>query len=331
MREIFISWSGKHSKAIASNLKSTLNEIFENEELSVFMSETDIESGTEWFKVIKSHLTNSCCAIIVLTKENINASWILFEAGAMANHEEKRVIPLLFDVDIDSKSPFYQYEHIKFTEENFKKMIRDIKTFCEFNKMTEKQQKAVTDKYYEQFNDSIAEDLGKLKNMVFFGLSYAYPKSVRTVIKKSIFVSSPMNSSKTDDEYKEMRMNILSIVDNLKGIGFNKVTYPGETIKSKDEFEGESRAINENFKELKSVECVLVIYPSNVGSSVLIEIGYAIALTKKIVIFTRNKNKLPFMLREAQTMSNVKIFEYKKFDEIKKRIISNGYDLFDVE
>lgn len=75
MTDMFISWSGEHSKIIASNLKSILELAFENEDITVFMSEKDIESGTEWFPSIKSHLNNSCCAIIVLTKENTNAPW----------------------------------------------------------------------------------------------------------------------------------------------------------------------------------------------------------------------------------------------------------------
>lgn len=49
MTEMFISWSGEHSKIIASNLKSILELAFENEDITVFMSEKDIESGTECF------------------------------------------------------------------------------------------------------------------------------------------------------------------------------------------------------------------------------------------------------------------------------------------
>lgn len=331
MSEVFISWSGEHSKAIASHLKMTLEGIFENETFSAFMSEKDIESGSEWFNTIKAHLIDSRCAIIVLTKENISAPWILFESGAMAvNYEEKRVIPLLFDVNIEENSPLSHYNHIRLSEDGFEKMIFDIKEFCNFNKMTAKQLSTIIDKSYKEFYDCIEHDLGALKNLAIFGTSYIYPKSIRTVNKKSVFISSPMNSS-TDDEYKELRCNILSLCKKMNTLDFSKVIYPGESIESKADFDGESKAINSNFKKMKSAECLLAIYPKNIASSVLVEIGYAIALTKKIVIFTKNKNKLPFMLREANMISNIRIFEYKKFSDIERKITSNGYELFNFE
>ncbi len=332
MQELFISWSGKHSKIIASHLKTTLEEIFGNEDFSVFMSEKDIESGTEWFRIIKNHLTNSSCAIIVLTKENTSAPWVLFESGAMAiNHEDKRVIPILFEVDIEEKSPLSHYNHIKFSKDGFEKMILDIKKFCKFKKMTNSQLLTVVNESFSKFNDKITKNLDELKELVVFGSSYIYPKTIRTVTKRSVFISSPMNSSRNDDEYKALRSNILSLCERMTTLDFSKVIYPGESIESKSEFEGESIAINSNFKKLKSAECLLAIYPQNVASSILTEIGYAIALTKKIVIFTKNKNKLPFMLREANMLSNIKIFQYRDFSEIEKRIVSNGYALFDLE
>lgn len=332
MWEVFISWSGKNSKAIATKLKKTLEDIFENENFSVFMSEKDIESGTEWFKTIKDHLMKSCCAIIVLTKENISAPWVLFESGAMAiNYEDKKVIPMLFEVDIEEKSPLSHYNHIKFSKNGFEKMVLDIRDFCKFDKMTIKQLSTVINRSFAEFNNNIAKNLDELKNLVVFGASYVYPRSIHTVTKRSVFISSPMNSSRTDNEYKVLRNNILSLCDKIKTLDFSQVIYPGEKIESKSDFDGESIAINSNFRKLKSAECLLVIYPQNIASSVLTEIGYAIALTKKIVIFTKNKNKLPFMLREANMLSNIKIFQYRDFDEIEKRIVSNGYALFDVE
>ena len=124
MSEVFISWSGEHSKSIAISLKLFLEELFENESFSAFMSEKDIPSGSEWFKVIEERLINSACAIIVLTKENVSAPWVLFESGAMAiNYEKKRVIPILFDVSIEDKSPLSHFNHIKPTKTGFEKMI----------------------------------------------------------------------------------------------------------------------------------------------------------------------------------------------------------------
>lgn len=332
MSEVFISWSGEYSKDIASNLKNILELVFENEDITVFMSEKDIGSGAEWFQIIKSHLNNSCCVIIVLTKENLNAPWVLFEAGAMAmRYEEKRIIPLLFEVSIKADNPLYHYNRIKYSKEGFDKMIFDIRSFCGFGNSTKKQLETILASLYNDFDNQIKNSVYKLSNSGFLGSAYIYPKSVRIVSKDSIFISSPMNSSKSDDEYKQLRCNIISLKTRLYELGFKEIIYPGDEIESKTEFEGENKAINKNFKKLKSAECLLAIYPNSIASSVLLEIGYAIALTKNIVVFTKNKKKLPFMLREADTINNVKIFEFKNFKDIENRINMNGLDLFSIE
>ena len=332
MTEMFISWSGEHSKIIASNLKSILELAFENEDITVFMSEKDIESGTEWFPSIKYHLNNSCCAIIVLTKENTNAPWVLFESGAMAmKYEDKRVIPFLFEVNIREDHPLYHYNRIKYSREGFNKMIFDIRSFCEFQNSTKKQLETILSSLYNEFNDNIKDSIHQLSISGFFGSAYIYPKSIRTVSKDSIFISSPMNSIKNDEEYKQLRSDILSLKTQLCELGFQEIIYPGTEIESNTQFEGENKAINKNFKKLKSAECLLAIYPKSIASSVLLEIGYAIALTKNIVVFTKHKKKLPFMLREADTINNIKIFEYKNFKDIEDRIIMNGRDLFNIE
>lgn len=332
MKKIFISWSGSSSKNIANALKNNIEKIFENEELTIFMSAADIESGTEWFEKIKSNLLDSDCAILILTKENLSAPWILFEAGAMAiNYEETRIIPMLFDVKVDDKSPLSHYHHKKFNKYDFTKMILDIQTFCGFEKATKKQLNTLAQNHFADFSKEISEEMKKLKNSVFFGTSYIFPKNIRCVKKNSIFISSPMNSSKNDDEYREQRTNILLLKDKLSKSGFTEIIYPGDDIKYKSDFDGERKAINQNFKNIKSTECILAIYPRIVASSVLLEIGYGIALTKKIVIFTKNKSKLPFMLREADALNNIQIFEYKSFDDIAKRITSNGHNLFNIE
>lgn len=210
-------------------------------------------------------------------------------------------------------------------------MIFDIRSFCEFQNSTKKQLETILSSLYNEFNDKIKDSIHQLSISGFFGSAYIYPKSIRTVSKDSIFISSPMNSIKNDEEYKQLRSDILSLKTQLCELGFQEIIYPGTEIESNTQFEGENKAINKNFKKLKSAECLLAIYPKSIASSVLLEIGYAIALTKNIVVFTKHKKKLPFMLREADTINNIKIFEYKNFKDIEDRIIMNGRDLFNIE
>jgi hypothetical protein len=78
---------------------------------------------------------------------------------------------------------------------------------------------------------------------------------------------------------------------------------------------------------MKQVDSMIIIYPESQPSSVLVEMGYALALSKKTVIF--HKCTLPYILQEAgMNIGHIKTYRYNDFDEIHKKIVSNGMDLF---
>jgi hypothetical protein len=54
-----------------------------------------------------------------------------------------------------------------------------------------------------------------------------------------------------------------------------------------------------------------------------------IALSKKIKIFTKDKNALPYILKEAdKALDNLKIYIYREYSDITKIICRNGRDFF---
>lgn len=82
--KLFISWSGSNTKEFAKELKHILEDvIFEGTDLTCFVSDVDIESGTDWWIKIKGELKTSKQSILCVTKENVKAPWISYEAGAM--------------------------------------------------------------------------------------------------------------------------------------------------------------------------------------------------------------------------------------------------------
>ncbi|MCR4682746.1 MAG: hypothetical protein K5647_05365, partial [Clostridiales bacterium] len=64
--------------------------------------------------------------------------------------------------------------------------------------------------------------------------------------------------------------------------------------------------------------------------SVLVEIGYALALCKKTVIFYGEK--LPYMLEDAGTnIAHIDSRKYSTYADIEHIIVSNGRQLFGYE
>src|SRR5258708_7792508 len=96
--KVFISWSGGLSKRIAELLKNWLPEVLQNVE--PWVSSEDIEKGTVWFGELSKRLDEISVGIICVTQENMNAPWILFEAGALSKgREQARVCPLVIDLE----------------------------------------------------------------------------------------------------------------------------------------------------------------------------------------------------------------------------------------
>ena len=79
---VFISWSGERSKHAAHALREWLGTILQN--ARPWMSETDIEKGSRGLDEIARALEGMKVGIICLTPENLNADWILYEAGALS-------------------------------------------------------------------------------------------------------------------------------------------------------------------------------------------------------------------------------------------------------
>ena len=94
--------------------------------VDVFMSSHDIEKGERWLASIFKNLEDISFGIVILTPENINAPWILFEAGALSKDLDKsRLIPILCGVsDSDlSKNPLSSFQYVKNDKQGIIEML----------------------------------------------------------------------------------------------------------------------------------------------------------------------------------------------------------------
>jgi len=111
---IFTSWSGDRSKAAALGLKSLLQDLFE-ETVQVFVSD-HISPGEAWAQRLGTELEESEFGILCLTRDNWQAPWLLFEAGAVAKKfATSRVVPWLIDTlpSESERSPLAQFQHVR--------------------------------------------------------------------------------------------------------------------------------------------------------------------------------------------------------------------------
>ncbi|MDQ7961056.1 MULTISPECIES: toll/interleukin-1 receptor domain-containing protein [Flavobacterium] len=160
---IFISWSGKDSKEIASALKNWIPTVLQS--AKPYFTPSDIEKGSKWESEITKKLNECKVGIICLTAENTEKPWILFEAGALSNKLEKsRVCPILFGLtNSDLKGPLATFQTTEFKKEDFKKLMKTINLLLEDNKISDVIFDEVFEAFFPKLENTIVEIL-KSKN-----------------------------------------------------------------------------------------------------------------------------------------------------------------------
>ena len=108
--EVFISWSGDRSKKVAEALRDWLPNVIQS--VDPFMSASDIDKGSRWLDDLATHLEAAQFGLICLTQENLEAPWLLFEAGALSKSiKSSRVVPYLHEVSqAQLQGPLAQFQ-----------------------------------------------------------------------------------------------------------------------------------------------------------------------------------------------------------------------------
>jgi len=124
--KIFISWSGDLSHKIALLLKDWTQDVIQT--IEPYVSTEDIDKGARWFTDISVQLEDTDFGIICLTPENLNAPWILFEAGALSKSiDRSKVCPFLSELaPSDIVGPLAQFQACTPTKDDMFRLLRTM-------------------------------------------------------------------------------------------------------------------------------------------------------------------------------------------------------------
>lgn len=124
--KIFISWSGQRSQALASALSDWLRLVLHYAE--PWVSTSDIKPGERWSIEVAKGLQESKFGIVCVTKDNLEAPWLLFESGALAKSmEDGRVIPVRLDLDVsDITGPLAQFQSEKADIDGMRRLVTNL-------------------------------------------------------------------------------------------------------------------------------------------------------------------------------------------------------------
>jgi hypothetical protein len=160
--KVFISWSGELSKKIAELLKTWIPNVLQNAE--PWISSEDIEKGEVWFGAISEKLADISVGIICLTKINLNAPWILFEAGSLSKGLAKnRICTLLIDLEpSDLKPPLAQFNATKALKADMAKLIKTINAVSNEKALAEARVEAAFEMWWPDFEKRFNESVKSL-------------------------------------------------------------------------------------------------------------------------------------------------------------------------
>ncbi|MCA9250621.1 MAG: TIR domain-containing protein [Phycisphaerae bacterium] len=158
--KVFLSWSGSRSHRVALVFRDWLPSVIQ--ELEPYVSSEDIDKGARWSTDIAKELEDSSFGILCVTRDNINAPWLTFEAGALSKTMDKAsVCPFLFDIKrSEVNGPVLQFQSTICEKEDLKKLVRSLNKACDKSGLKDER----LDKAFEVWYPTLDAELAKLRD-----------------------------------------------------------------------------------------------------------------------------------------------------------------------
>lgn len=230
--KVFISWSGEKSRKIGELLRDWLPAVVQA--VKPYFSPNDIDKGARWGNEISKELEQSRVGVLCLTPSNLQAPWLMFEAGALAKSIEKsRVVPLLFGVDAtELQGPLLQFQAASFKKEEIAKLLKTINGALAGDSLENSVLESVFEKWWPELEEKV--------NAV---LSADYPeheagvRSDRAIIEEileltraSYYETNCQNSSEIDPILLDLVEKLSFTPSTLEPLRSNEILLVGDLV-----------------------------------------------------------------------------------------------------
>lgn len=155
--KVFISWSGPLSHKIGEAFRTWLPGALQL--VKPYFTPSDIEKGARWNAEISRELETSSVGIFCMTRENLNSSWLLFEAGALSKQLDKsRVCPVLVGLETSElPGPLSQFQATPFERDEIYKLIQTINAALGDAHLDERTLDSVFDMWWPKLESQVQE------------------------------------------------------------------------------------------------------------------------------------------------------------------------------
>lgn len=124
--KVFISWSGDASRECGEIVRRWLPTVIQT--IEPYFSHEDVGKGTRWNEEIGRELEVCDVGILCLTRDALDAPWLIFEAGALSKKlGTARVCPILFGVQqTDVTGPLQSFQCCQFEHGPIRKLVGEL-------------------------------------------------------------------------------------------------------------------------------------------------------------------------------------------------------------
>jgi hypothetical protein len=196
---VFLSWSGDHSQQIAATLRDWLPATLQF--VKPFYTPNDIEKGARWSSEIAKKLDGSNCGIFILTEENLQSSWMSFEAGAISKKiESSLVCPFIFGMKPgDVVGPFAQFQIAEFNKHETLNLLKTINSAAGDRQLED----GVLNNVFETFWPRLDRDIQSLRPSGVKTERRPTEDILNEILVLNRTIASSLGNSVSDPEFKE--------------------------------------------------------------------------------------------------------------------------------
>ena len=297
--KVFISHSSSDKPLVDALRKLIITSFVEPVEVvysSASVAEGGISAGQDWLEWIRAQVQDSLMTVVLVTPLSKTKPWLMWEAGCVSGVGYERrtslpVVPLLFSLRSDEvPSPLVARQTKSGSSASD---LRDLlESICRIGKLSYRSADAVQtalDVYIA------AITIARIPGMY------------------DVFISCPMTSV-PGPEYERLRQTIDALTNAITVRGYSAYSAAGRIGKIVDP---EAIAAETDLPALIASRNFLMIYPSKLLSSCLLEAGYALVAGTPSVYFVKTDDDLPYMLRGAvESFRNARRVRYRDESEI---------------
>lgn len=172
-----------------------------------WFSARDIDRGAVWFSAIARSLSETSVGIVLLTNENKEAPWILFESGGLAKGlESSRVCTFLIDIKPeDVKNPLAQFNHSMPTEDGVFSLIRTVNESLTLGALESKRLERAFELAWPDFQSEFKRILSETDNRT----PVHQPRRTEDILADVLESSRSLNSTmrRIEAEFDRLRLS----------------------------------------------------------------------------------------------------------------------------